>query len=253
MSALLAPTRVMGQNNPEKSCSAPSNFQLISVNPISVTLDWTSNGNETAWEIHYYDYSTYSEAVVEDITEHPYTVAGLQMNSGYYSFQVRAVCEDGSVSEWAGWLECTTPFCNAEDQCELHYELRSSESYGWEGQFFSVYYKLAEGEDLLVEDRYLNGSFAENDLLLCDGVTYDFVWNVGSTCALEHCSFVIYGPDGEPILKSVPLTNFNPPPITTPVCVPFVALTIIALGSGSISTPIAPHWRWMRTTLFRKL
>lgn len=165
----------------------------------SVVLDWIPRGNESSWKLQYsVDEGETWTMVDESITQHPYTWTGLQ-NATAYRVRVCADCGNGIVSEGSSnYVEFFTPFCNPENQCELHYEL-SSDDYGWEGNSIMVYYKPAQGERIFVEELDLYESYSEGDLFLCDGGTYDFVWYIGEEWWVEACSFVIYGPDGNPI------------------------------------------------------
>lgn len=187
----------------EDYCFAPKDLDYdgYSLTSTSVTLDWTPVGSEQEWKIKYTDEEG-NETVVDDITEHPYTLTGLQPGTYYESINVGAVCGEDDVN----WTEYnyngfTTPFCESEDQCELHYELRCSEEGWWDwSNYIEVYYMPDDERYLAVAElRLENEMVLKGDLPLCDGGTYDFIWNVGYSEALEYISFVITDSYGNPI------------------------------------------------------
>lgn len=93
------------------TCFRPIDLAFASATASSVTLTWTPQGKETAWDI------ACLPAGEEDITkatittvsgEEPKgTVTGLQ-NSTDYDFYVRANCGEGDVSEWSSVATATT-------------------------------------------------------------------------------------------------------------------------------------------------
>ena len=188
----------------EDYCFAPKDLDYdgYSLTSTSVTLDWTPVGSEQEWKIKYTDEEG-NETVVDDITEHPYTLTGLQPGTSYQNISVCAVCGVDNESDWTvNYYGFTTLFCEPEDQCELHYELRSTEEgwgWGWDN-YITVSYKRGEDDYVTVEElRLVNGTLKEGDLALCDGLTYDFDWTADDPSALTYISFVITDPYGNPI------------------------------------------------------
>ncbi|MCR5657708.1 MAG: fibronectin type III domain-containing protein [Bacteroidales bacterium] len=85
------------------SCITPLYLTCNAVTGTSATLDWTSNGDETAWDIYY---STVATAPDENATpnviattQKPYTIEGLVPETTYYAW-VRANC-GVSKSHWS--------------------------------------------------------------------------------------------------------------------------------------------------------
>ena len=160
----------------------------------SAVVSWTAHGNESSWEMQY---KTEDEEWPEESTlvaTSLQTLENLEPNVKY-DIRVRAYCSAESQSDWTQ-TSFTTPFCDPENQCDIHYVLRTSESWGWEGNSIDVYNE----DDVLVGSLTVeNGSMQEGDLYLCDGATYNFVLNISYSWAVEYFSCVIYGPDGNPI------------------------------------------------------
>lgn len=214
----------------EDYCFAPKdlNYDESSISPTSVTLDWTPRGQEQEWKIryHYYDEEEVTqEVIVDEIFEHPYTLTGLQPGTSYYNIDICAVCGDDDVSDWTNYYYngFTTPICNPEDQCELHYELRSTDGeWGWGWSSINVSYKRGEDDYVSIQELCLyNGTFQTGDLNLCDGGTYLFSWIVGDEYVLPYISFVITDPYGNPI-EGLDYSNGNVPEEETTLLEDFV-------------------------------
>ena len=90
-------------------CFPVFNFAATSTTPNSATLNWTSYGTETSWQLVYSTNSEFdpNEATPIDITERPYTLNGLTAETTYYAY-VRANCGDSHYSVWSN-LSCFTP------------------------------------------------------------------------------------------------------------------------------------------------
>lgn len=78
----------------------------------SVTLSWTTNGDESAWDIVYGDSSITDPGTLEPISPAPTSnasamVAGLAENTSY-NFWVRSVCPGGINGYWIGPVTVTT-------------------------------------------------------------------------------------------------------------------------------------------------
>lgn len=157
----------------------------------SAEVSWTAHANESSWQMQY---KTEDEEWPEEsilVATSSQTLENLEPNVKY-DIRVRAYCSAESQSEWTQ-TSFTTPFCDPENQCDIHYVLRTSESWGWDGNSIDVY---NEDEALVGSLTVENGSWKEGDLYLCDGSTYSFVLRIDYPWALEYLSFDIYGPDG---------------------------------------------------------
>ena len=157
----------------------------------SAVVSWTAHGNESNWQVQY---RTEDEEWPEEsalVATSSYAMEDLEPDVTYY-VRVRAYCSAESQSGWTQ-MSFTTPFCDPENQCDIHYVLRTSGNWGWEGNYIDVYNE----DDALVGTLTVeNGSEKEGELYLCDGSTYSFVLRIDYPWSLEYLSFDIYGPDG---------------------------------------------------------
>lgn len=95
------------------ACLAPSALNVTNLAATSATLNWTSNGTETQWDVYYGT----SPLTAPNGTTTP-TQAGVSSNNlsisslsatTTYAFYVRADCGGGTLSSWAGPFTFTTP------------------------------------------------------------------------------------------------------------------------------------------------
>lgn len=93
-------------------CADVSDILINDTTTNSVTLSWTSNGNETAWDIVYGPTSVSDPATLVPITPSATTnegavVTGLLENIAYHIW-VRSVCESDENGYWIGPIAVTT-------------------------------------------------------------------------------------------------------------------------------------------------
>ncbi|MBR4786536.1 MAG: fibronectin type III domain-containing protein [Bacteroidales bacterium] len=88
-SAVTFQTETQGSN----PCNDPTGLNYTDVNTTSVVLDWTENGTATSWTVNYKENASaqWSTAMAN---EHPYTLTGLQPETGYQVYVV-ANCAEG--------------------------------------------------------------------------------------------------------------------------------------------------------------
>ena len=119
------------------ACPAISALEASEIGINSAKLSWTKGGEETAWKLQTSaDGESWNEAV--DVTENPYTLAGLTAKTTYY---VRVAANCGSeVSEWSKAINFTTD-CAAQDLLSESFSSTLPEcwkvsktggDYGWE-------------------------------------------------------------------------------------------------------------------------
>ena len=91
---------VMVMNIP--TCPEPDNLISTANTSTSITIDWTPNGGESAWNIMY-GVTGFDPAngTVVPVTTHPYEVPNLETDSTY-DFYVQADCGGGDESIWVG-------------------------------------------------------------------------------------------------------------------------------------------------------
>lgn len=96
------------------TCIRPTDVTFSNITFNSVNVDWTSMGDETAWNVvvvpHGDDMTT---AVPQYTTVHPYTISNLQ-DETLYDVYVRADCDSGDYSIWTNCKTFSTiPLCSA--------------------------------------------------------------------------------------------------------------------------------------------
>ena len=91
------------------SCKKPMNLKLVSTpGPKSVKLQWTPGTNDqTTWDIAYMADGEADFTLIEEITNNPYTLTGLDPETDY-TVKVRGNCGGGDVSTWSNELTFTT-------------------------------------------------------------------------------------------------------------------------------------------------
>ncbi len=86
------------------ACPIPVNLEVTNVTGHTATLAWTDlYGDPTEWEIEYY-YDGEPTIVTADSV--PFTLSGLDAESGYYDVKVRAWC--GETDRWSDWSSTTS-------------------------------------------------------------------------------------------------------------------------------------------------
>lgn len=90
------------------NCIAPSNLAVSTVTNNTATLNWTENGDATAWNIEYGPAGfTQGEGTVVPANANPFTVTGLAASTSY-DFYVQSNCGMGDLSEWTFSASATT-------------------------------------------------------------------------------------------------------------------------------------------------
>ena len=93
---------------PAHACAVPTNVSAISVTSTTATISWTDGeAGQSAWQIAVAG-TGFADTV--DVTTNPYTLTGLP-NGVTYTVKVRAVCGEGSASEWSAPATFTTTSC----------------------------------------------------------------------------------------------------------------------------------------------
>ncbi len=86
----------------QNTCERPINLNITNVSANSATIGFTSQDNETQWEIQYkssFDSSWSNATTISNITTNPYTLTGL-VNSTAYDLRIRAICSPTEQSDW---------------------------------------------------------------------------------------------------------------------------------------------------------
>ena len=155
-----------------------ANVTTKDVKDVSFIANWDVVGTETSWEISVQPYGT--DAPVGDTLPeylkvadaHPFTVTGLTPSTRY-EYYVRAVCGEGSDSEWIGPFEFTTK-CDLTNICKYTFSL----AIGKTGHpYESIQVKQ---NDIVIQDLifpYNNDEVLDVEVFLCRGVEFKLYYN----------------------------------------------------------------------------
>lgn len=94
----------------EPDCMPPTGLGIESATYTSANLSWVSSGDLFDIEWGEAGFEQGEGTVVEGVTENPYTLEGLEAETGY-EFYVRQDCGDDGVSLWAGPYYFYTGYC----------------------------------------------------------------------------------------------------------------------------------------------
>ena len=98
------------------TCLRPTALSASNITDTQADLFWTSNGNETAWNIEYGPAGfSQGQGTVVNVTTNPYTLTGLNANTGY-DFYVQANCSGGGASAWVGPYTFTSAVTISDNQ-----------------------------------------------------------------------------------------------------------------------------------------
>ena len=93
---------------PPPDCLSPTDLAITAISTSDATVSWTANDTETSWEYQLVD-SGITPADSGSVTsENPLVLSGLTDNTTY-DFYLRAICTDGSLSEWVSISFTTSP------------------------------------------------------------------------------------------------------------------------------------------------
>ena len=177
------------------SCAKPTALAASNFTTTAATLTWNAGADETAWQICVGG----DEDNLIDVEGTPtYDMSELTAATTY-QVKVRANCggSDG-VSEWTSEIEFTTSLCEAEDQCQISYELSDQYDDGWDGSVIRVV-DVATSQviaELTVEDDPVTGTIS-----VCNGREIRFQWVTGGGYYDSEASYTITDINGEEIFS----------------------------------------------------
>ena len=168
----------------EVACPEQIDFTVSDIASTYATLNWTSYGQETAWQICLNE----DEAHLIDVTNNSYTFTNLTPATEY-TVKMRANCGivDG-YSDWTYEQWFTTDFCDPEYKCNISYTANGFT--GWDEATIAFM-------DDETEIAWLTMNEGSGELALCPG-QYSIVWY--GYCEGDG-SFSIYGSDGNELLS----------------------------------------------------
>lgn len=90
-------------------CHGIRNLTEYDITDDAITLEWDSDSNQNAWEIHYYDLEWGVDTTIV-VDHHPYRLTNLITGLTYY-FSVRSLCTSGLNGGWTDTIEATVAYC----------------------------------------------------------------------------------------------------------------------------------------------
>ncbi|MBF01910.1 MAG: hypothetical protein CMP76_01300 [Flavobacterium sp.] len=122
-----------------ESCAPPTNLGINNLSNTSVDLSWDNPSGATSWEVVNQPVGggIPSGSGTQTNNNTAYTVTGLTPGTNY-EYWVRADCNDGTFSTWAGPYTYMTTLCLPTEQCNYIFELWDTGSNGWQGNTMNV-------------------------------------------------------------------------------------------------------------------
>ena len=177
----------------ENSHPRPTDVTVSDITTTTATFAWTTNGEETEWDILVTDVET-DNTTTKRAKTNPYTIAGLDEGTAY-TVQVRAFYSKGETSEWSKPVPFMTSFCDAADQQVISYQLFDSYGDGWNGNAIVV--KDHETGIVLGKWTFDTGNEASGTLAVCVGRQVDFEWRTDYYA--DECYYAVYDAEGHEI------------------------------------------------------
>ena len=212
----------------QSSCAKPTSISVTNVGASTVTVNWVSAGNETAWNVEYKP-SNSSTWTVEPTTSNPHVLYGLTASTNY-DVRVQADCGDELSAYRDGSF--VTAGCEISDQCPYEFVLTDSYGDGWNDAALNV---RQNGVTIATMTIPSGQSTATYQVALCDSSTVTLTWTSGNFDT--ECSFVVYNANSDVVYTS---GNLNSGTITTfmadctvPSCARPYNLTVTNVGATS--------------------
>ncbi len=170
----------------------------------SATVSWTERGTATAWQIGF-DNGT-SEQII-DVSSQFHTFTDLPYQA-YYAVRVRATDGNGNYGSWTNVCHFVTDFCEAENMCNISFDLTNSIGTTWDGTAIEV----VDSETGYVFGTVTNDSITGTlyqpltthaVVAVPAGRTIDFRW-VDEGSVGGYCSWTVYDNNGDEIWSGLP-------------------------------------------------
>lgn len=197
------------------TCPAPSGLTVSNISQTNVDLAWTSNGDETSWDIVYgavgFDIDT--EGTIVTATTNPFTLTGLTAATNYQVY-VRANCGSGDISDWSSPIQFNTTICDLSEQCEYTFICTDSYGDGWNGGALVIEQNSITIATIEAIDHHGSGnSYTDTfHVMLCDNISTTFNWIEGSYDS--EVALTILDPAGNQLFSSVDMINASSPILT---------------------------------------
>ncbi|MBO7647012.1 MAG: fibronectin type III domain-containing protein, partial [Bacteroidales bacterium] len=195
------------------ACSPTSVPTVSNIGMSSVTVDWTSNGTETAWNVEY-KLTTDNTWTVIPVTTHPYNLTGLTGGTSY-DVRVQADCGSGEVSSYRQ-ASFMTNYCEVTDQCTYTFVLGDAYGDGWNGSYMTMVQNGNTIANIEAADHGLSNTQTYDTVMvsLCDNQSITLNWQSVGMYDYE-ASIYVYGPDGTLVMSQVDFGSYTPFTFTT--------------------------------------
>ena len=188
----------------QSPCPVPYYLNYSYTNDSTVAISWSSDA--TVFDIRI-------NGTVYPNVNRPYS---LSVTPGtVYEVQVRAACGEGEYGYWSAPLSFSTE-CLPDNQCEIYYNLHSTNVYGWNAEILLV--DVATGNEL--GSLTLQGiTESSGSIFVCDGQEISFLWQSEDYGNNAMASYEFYDADNTLIFSGSAgnglLTSYT---VTCPSC-----------------------------------
>lgn len=176
---------------PVADAHRPQNLTVSNITKNSATITWDADAAVTQWNIQYgLRKNTFRYDKTTDTNSCDLTLLNAGTN---YEVLVQAVSADGN-SSWSD-ISFVTDF--PEDRCNISYELKSKNEYGWNGTTIKVVDNTT-GIEVTSLTLAAGKSEESGTLELCNKRTYNFVWIPAKYYG--DCSYSFFDVNGDEFL-----------------------------------------------------
>ena len=179
----------------EGAIAKPKALTVTDLTDESAVLGWTSDA--TSFNIQYKAADDADYTLIENVTDNPYTLTGLDAGTTY-TFQVQAIV-GGETSGWSSAASFTTPFCASSAQKDITITMWDTYGDGWNGASIVIEDDATKTE---ISRFTLTSSDGKNNVVntasLCPGRNYNINWVSGSFNS--ECRFTVKDVNNETLL-----------------------------------------------------
>jgi hypothetical protein len=157
-------------------CAMPNNLATSNETTTTIDLSWDQIGTVSTWDIEYgaYDFTPTGTPTITGTSDNPNTIGSLTAGT-VYDFYVRANCDGGDNSDWAGPITAATTNCEAADQCNYSFALTDSYGDGWNGGSIIVIENSIPIAQLTIPD----GFDGTEEVAICDAMAVSLYFTAG--------------------------------------------------------------------------
>lgn len=158
-----------------QTCPVPTDVVFSDITSEGASVDWTVNGEETAWTVQYGVAGfVLGTGTIENVTSRPFAITGLNEDTEYDVY-VKAVCSSTEESIWNGPTTFNT-LSNCTDQCAYTLVLDDSYGDGWNGGVVTISQNGEMVGSYTIDDGY-NATYT---VMLCKGIEAIVTYTQGS-------------------------------------------------------------------------